>query len=235
MTAYARFRSAALTSFAILLMPLTALAQTETESDSSTPDKPAPERRIVRIIGDIKLDVRQWPLVGKPDAKYVIAEMFDYTCPHCRDMHHEIDKAFEKYGDDLAVITLAVPLSTKCNNQIARTEPHHRESCELAQLAIAVWKLKPEKYGEYHDWLLTAGRSRTIAEARAEALKIIDEEELEKLLTKKLPQKFIASHVKLYGKAGRGSIPKVLFPKVTLTGNVGSDRLISTIERELGE
>ena len=232
MTRNVRFRSA-LTVCVVLLTPPLVLAQSDTRTKSSGSAKP--ERRIVRIIGDVKLDVRQWPLVGSPDAKYVFVEMFDYTCPHCRDMHHAVEEAFEKYGDNLAVITLAVPLSTECNNQIGRTKPPHRESCELANLAVAVWKLKPEKHREYHGWLLGAGRSRTAAEARTQALKIVDEDKLQTLLKKGLPQKFIASHVKLYARAGRGSIPKVLFPNVTLTGNVGSERLIATIERELSD
>lgn len=221
-----------------LLSPAAAHAQSDgtKKAESEPTEKPdAPERRVVKIIGDVKLDVRQWPLLGKPDAKYVFVEMFDYTCPHCRDMHHEIDKAFEKYGDDLAIITLAVPLSTDCNNQIGRTEPHHREACKLANLAITVWKLKPDKYREYHDWLFESDRARSATDARQQAVKIVGEEKLEMALAKEVPQKFVASHIKLYAKAGRGSIPKVLFPNVTLTGNVGSERLCATIERELGQ
>ncbi|MDA0284050.1 MAG: thioredoxin domain-containing protein [Planctomycetota bacterium] len=114
-------------------------------------DDARPERRVIRIIGDTKLDVRHWPLLGKPDAKYVFVEMFDYTCPHCRDMHHEIDAAFKKFGDDLAVLALPIPLNATCNDQVGTTESQHRESCELANLAVAVWRLKPDKYHEYHD------------------------------------------------------------------------------------
>lgn len=198
------------------------------------PDDAKPERRVIRIIGDTKLDVRQWPLIGKPDAKYVFVEMFDYTCPHCRDMHHEIDAALKKFGDDLAVLTLQVPLNASCNNQIGGTESQHRESCEIANYAIAVWRLKPGKYHEYHDWLFEPKVARSTAAARERAVEIVGEERLKKILNQQLPQKFIASHVKLYAKAGAGSIPKMLFPNITLVGNVGSAKLCETIERELG-
>ena len=207
----------------------------DTPKKTDSTDDPKPERRLIRIIGDTKLDVRQWPLLGKPDAKYVFVEMYDYTCPHCRDMHHEIDEAFKKFGDDLAVLTLPVPLNATCNNQVGRTESQHREACDIANLAVTVWKLTPEKYREYHDWLFESNRARTAAAARERAVKIVGEELLQKVLEKKVPQKFIASHVKLYAKAGAGSIPKMLFPNIILVGNVGSAKLCETIERELAQ
>jgi len=203
------------------------------DSDSST-TVAKPERRIVRIIGNTKLDVRQWPLLGKPEAKYVFVEMFDYTCPHCRDMHHSIQGAFKRYGKDLAVMALPVPLNASCNNQIGQTESLHIESCELANLAIAVWRVNPSKYHEYHDWLFEPSTPRTAAAARQRAIQIVDEDQLNKVLGKQVPQKFISSHVKLYAKAGGGSIPKMLFPNITLVGNIGTDSLCQTIERELG-
>ncbi|NQV26773.1 MAG: thioredoxin domain-containing protein [Rhodopirellula sp.] len=191
------------------------------------------ERRVVRIIGDTKLDVRQWPLIGKPDAKYVFVEMFDYTCPHCRDLHHELDTVLKNFGDDLAVITLQVPLNATCNVQVGSTESQHRDACEIANLAVTVWRLEPRKYHEYHDWLFKPAQARTSADARKRAIEIVGEERMEKMLATGVPQKFIASHVKLYAKAGAGSIPKILFPNITLVGNVGSDRLAATIEQQL--
>lgn len=226
---------------AYLMLGSSAVAQqsSDTTADDSknSSDKPAvakPERRIVKIVGDTKLDVRQWPLLGNPDAKYVFVEMFDYTCPHCRDMHRSIDGAFKRYGKDLAVMALPVPLSASCNNQIGQTESLHAESCELANLAIAVWRVKPSKYQEYHDWLFEPTTPRTAAAARQRAIQLVDEDDLNKVLDKRVPQQFIASHVKLYAKTGGGSIPKMLFPNITLVGNIGTDNLCQTIERELG-
>jgi protein-disulfide isomerase len=221
--------------------PLSAQQSSDKNNSKDTPkktdsaDDPEPERRIIRILGDTKLDVRQWPLLGKPNAKYVFVEMYDYTCPHCRDMHHEIEAAFKKFGDDLAVLTLPVPLNATCNDQVGRTESQHREACDIANLAVIVWKLKPKEYHDYHDWLFESERARTAAAARERAVKIVGAEPLRKALEKKVPQKFIARHVKLYAKAGAGSIPKMLFSNITLVGNVGSAKLCETIERELGQ
>lgn len=196
-------------------------------------DSPKPERRIIKIIGDTKLDVRQWALIGNLDAKYVFVEMFDYTCPHCRDLHHEINAVLKKYGDDLAVITLPVPLNTTCNSQVGTTEAQHHDACAIANYAIAVWRLEPKKYHKYHNWLFEPTHARTAAAARQQAIGIVGEERLNEILDKRLPQKFIESHVKLYEKAGAGSIPKILFPNITLVGNIGADKLSDVIEQQL--
>jgi protein-disulfide isomerase len=203
-------------------------------SQAGSESSAKPERRIITIIGDTKLDVRQWALIGKLDAKYVFVEMFDYTCPHCRDLHHEIDAVLKKYGDDLAVITLPVPLNRTCNSQVGTIEAQHRDACAIANYAIAVWRLEPKKYHEYHNWLFKPTHARTAADARKHAIGIVGDARLSEILDKRLPQKFIASHVKLYSKAGAGSIPKILFPNITLVGNVGSDKLTEAIERQLG-
>ncbi|WP_372725251.1 vitamin K epoxide reductase family protein, partial [Novipirellula sp.] len=52
----------------------------QTAAASATPSQP--ERRTASILGGLKLDTRQWPLIGKPDAELVFVELFDYTCPH---------------------------------------------------------------------------------------------------------------------------------------------------------
>src|SRR5579863_5426117 len=86
----------------------------ETKKPAAT--KPARKRRLITVAaGEITLDIRQWPLLGKPDAKYVFIEMFDYTCPYCRATHQAVRGAMEHFGDNLAIIALPVPLDSACN------------------------------------------------------------------------------------------------------------------------
>ena len=222
-----------LTAVVVLAFWLSGLAPTivHAQIDPETKDT-KPEQRLITICGNTKLNVHQWPLLGKPTAKYVFAEMYDYTCPHCRSLHNSMDATFKKYGDDVAIIALPVPLNASCNKQVGSTEPQHRDACELARLAIAVWMVKPEKFVEYHNWLFK--ETRTVSDARQHAIKLVTEKKLDEELTKKTPDEYLSKHVKLYEIAGGGSIPKCLFPGVTLTGDVGFDKLIRTIEQQLG-
>ena len=186
---------------------------------------------MITVAGNrITLDVKQWPLLGHADAQYVFVEMFDYTCPHCRNTHHAIKGAFENYGDRLAILALPVPLERACND--AASGGGHAGSCDLAKISIAVWRVSPEKFHEFHDWMFETTRSATSARAQAE--KLVGAEKFRKEYGSKIPSEYVKRHVDLYKKVGQGSVPKLLFPKSTINGEINSkSTMVSTIEREL--
>ncbi len=212
-------------------------AATETSESKPEDKKPAPavpaapERRLLTFAGNrFTLDVKQWPLLGKPDAKYVFVEMFDYTCPHCRNTHHAIAGAQKKYGDDLAIFVLPVPLENACNP--AASGAGHPGACELARIAIAVWRVDPSKLQTFHDWMFQSSRSESAARKFAETL--VDKERLKKEMTSGVPGQYIGRHVSLYQRLGSGQVPKLIFPTTTMQGEVNSvTTLCQAIEREL--
>jgi len=190
----------------------------------------APARKLITVAGNrVTLDVKQWPLLGQPEAQYVFVEMFDYTCPHCRNTHNAIKGAFENYGDRLAILALPVPLERACNDAASGGHPG---ACDLAKISIAVWRVSPEKFHEFHDWMFETTRSP--ASARAQAEKLVGAEKFRKEYSSKIPSEYVKRHVDLYKKVGQGSVPKLLFPKSTINGEINSkSTMVSTIEREL--
>lgn len=190
----------------------------------------APARKLITVAGNrVTLDVKQWPLLGDAEAQYVFVEMFDYTCPHCRNTHHAIKGAFENFGDRLAILALPVPLERACNDAASGGHPG---ACELAKISIAVWRVSPEKFHEFHDWMFESTRSP--ASARAQAEKLVGAEKFRKEYSSKIPSEYVKRHVDLYKKVGQGSVPKLLFPKSTINGEINSkSTMVSTIEREL--
>ena len=201
------------------------------EPAKADPEPVVPERKLITVAGNrITLDVKQWPLLGHADAQYVFVEMFDYTCPHCRNTHHAIKGAFENYGDKLAILALPVPLERACND--AASGGGHAGSCDLAKISIAVWRVSPEKFHEFHDWMFETTRSATAARAQAE--KLVGAEKFRKEYGSKIPSEYVKRHVDLYKKVGQGSVPKLLFPKSTINGEINSkSTMVGTIEREL--
>ena len=208
--------------------------KSDTEGETPKPAVTAPEvpkQRTVTVAGNtVTLNVKQWPLLGKPNAQYIFVEMFDYTCPHCRNTHHAIKGAFEQYGENLAIVALAVPLDPSCNN--AATGSGHAGACELAKISVTVWRVSPENFREFHDWMFES--TRTVSSARAQAEKLVGAERFQKEYASKVPADYVKRHVDLYKKVGQGSVPKLLFPKSTINGEINSkSTLCSTIEREL--
>ena len=191
------------------------------------------KRRLITVTNNrTTLDVRQWPLIGDPDAKYIFVEMFDYTCPHCRATHNAVRGAMERYGDNLAIITLPTPLDRNCNSAAPQNNSFHTDSCEISRLAVAVWRVQPKQFANFHSWLFQ--QQRTAAEARQYANQLVGAKELEDELAGVRPRS-ISRKTSSFISAGAGNVPKLLFPKSTLTGEVSStDTLCSIIERELG-
>lgn len=211
------------------------VASTDTE-ESQTAAKPvvaAPvvKERLVTVAGSrFSLNTRHWPLLGSPDAKYVFVEMFDYTCPHCRHTHHAIEGAFKRLGDKLAIIALPVPLERSCNP--AAKGNGHAGACDQAKLAVAVWRCDRAKFRTFHHWMFEAQRSTSQARTKAEQL--VGKDKLTAELALGHASSYIGKHVELYKRVGSGAVPKLMFPKSTLTGSVGSAQtLVTTIEREL--
>ena len=78
-------------------------------------------------------------------------------------------------------------------------------------------------------------KKRTVSAARSRAEKLVGRAELKAELAQPHAKNYILKHVELYKALGKGSVPKLMFPNATLTGSVSSaDRLIKTIEKELG-
>ena len=203
-------------------------------TNEQNPPEKQEKRRLISITNsETALDVRQWPLIGSPDAKYVFVEMFDYTCPHCQATHRAIRGAMERYGKDLAIITLPTPMDTNCNSSAPEQNRFHTDGCEVSRIAVAVWRVQPKQFTQFHSWLLQ--QTRTASEARRYAHQLVGQKALQDELARGVAAKYIAKNIELYQRAGGGSVPKLLFPKSTLTGEVSStDTLCQIIERELG-
>ena len=203
-------------------------AETETEQD-----KPA-ERRLVAINGGtVQLDAAQWPLVGSKSAKHIFVEMFDYSCPHCRSTHAAIKSAKEKLDGKLAVVALPVPLNAACNGSIQTTNPSFTESCEISKLAIAVWRVDPVKFTAFHNWMFASEKAPTYQGAKAHAEKLVNAEKLNKVINSDVPRQYIAKTTELYRRAGKGTVPKLIFPTTSVVGlYTSADGLVEIIKQQ---
>lgn len=216
--------------------PAAEKSSNKTASAKKPDSKPAaPKHRIITVAGgQIALDIRHWPLLGKPDAKYVFVEMFDYTCPYCRATHQAVRGAMEQFGDDLAIIALPVPLDAACNRGVQYTAAEHAEACEIAKTAVAVWRVSRKQFPPFHSWLFESAGRRTAAEARQHAAELVGEAALQKELSLPHAANYIARHVELYERIGSGSLPKILLLTSTVSGSVESASTLTDMIRREG-
>ena len=192
------------------------------------------ERRTVGINGGtIKLDVKQWPLNGSADAKHVFVEMLDYNCPNCRKTHKAISGAKKMLGGDVAVMILPIPLNTACNSAVTTTHTNFVESCDIAKLAIAVWRVDAKKFSQFHEAMLADEQAPTFAEATEMAKSMVDGGKLDAEIASGVPAKYITSMVQLYERAGKGTVPKLMFPTTSIIGEFNSaESLVDVIKQQ---
>ncbi len=202
--------------------------------DATKTDDANPEPRVVSISGgSIKLDIEQWPCIGNRDASHMFVEMFDYTCPHCRKTHQAVDGALQRFNQDLAIVSLPVPLNTRCNSAITSTGPKQLEACELATLAVAAWRVDRDKFQVFHRWLFQGQDAPRYAAAKQKANELFGQEAIDAELAKPIAGQYIAKHVEIYRRVGAGIVPKLLFSGTSIVGEFTSvDSLVEVIKRE---
>ncbi len=196
-------------------------------------------RNVVLLGGKVLLNVRRTPIVGRVDSDVVVVELFDYTCPHCRKLHHYLSEARERYGIQLAVAVLVTPMDPACNAYVHDPPigAAHSGSCDLARLALAVWQTEPEAFAEFHEWMMGSPEIPTIEAARVrEPPRILDRAGgLERALADDAIERELQADNRLYQVAGAGTIPKLLSERAIISGEPESARqLFDVLEKQLG-
>src|SRR5258705_13446421 len=108
-------------------------------------------------------------MIGFPDAPHVLVCLFDYCCPHCQATHGYLLEVMNRHPNEIAIIAMPMPMDNSCNPKIEETEPRFKHSCELAHLALALWRAKPEAFAEFDRWLFDSDMPREPEAARLKA------------------------------------------------------------------
>ena len=121
-----------------------AATKTPAKSVAAKSDAPALSRKVTFLDGKLTIDMYEQAVLGSPTAPHVVIEMVDYACPHCRAMHQTVERAIERYGDQLAVVIMPMPLELECNKQMPKTEPAHFAPANWRGWRSAYRKSTPE-------------------------------------------------------------------------------------------
>jgi len=200
-------------------------------SDESPPVKTS---RLITVLGRrATIDVYEQPMIGSPDAKHLVVKLFDYSCPHCRELHKHMVTARDRYGDELAFVMMPVPLDGACNPSIKKTPPKHIDACKLAKLALAVFHADASKFEQFDTWLNEhEEKAADPVEARQLAEKLVGADELAEWLGNEVIKKHIDFNLQLYDKSRRGKIPKLLFRHFVIAGKISDLDLSEKLENQ---
>jgi hypothetical protein len=86
---------------------------------------------------------------------------------------HEYLREVRRRDSRIAIVAMPVPLDADCNPEVEETEPRQQNACELAQLALTVWRQGPEKFAEFDTWLFEPEVPPSVEEATAKARELL--------------------------------------------------------------
>jgi hypothetical protein len=165
------------------------------------------------------IDYHSSPMVGSPDAPYLVTMLFDYQCSHCQKIHFMLDEVIRRYNGKLAFVLCPVPLNTQCNPYIPRDVDQFKNSCELAKISLAVWVADREVFPAFESWMFSfeSGDSwhpRSLETARAKAVELVGQAQFDAAISNPWIGHYLKISTQIYGQTiqgGRGGIPKMIF------------------------
>jgi len=182
------------------------------------------------------------PLVGSPDAPYVIMLLFDYKCPHCQRVHALLNDAIRPYDGKLAFALCPAPLNTQCNPYVSRDLSEFKDSCELARIGLAVWAANRDAFFVFDRWMFSPEpgqrwRPRNLEAARAKAVELLGKAKFDAARADPWIDRYMQSSIQVFGDTiqGGNAVPKLVFgPRwVTPEPHDASD-LVSILHDSLG-
>ena len=164
------------------------------------------------------------PLIGSPDASYLVNVLFDYNCPHCQELHFMLDEVVRRYRGKLAFVLCPTPLNSHCNPYVPVDVDEFKTSCELTQIALAVWVAKREEFPAFNRWMFTfesgdRWQSRSPDAARAKAVALVGQAKFDAAMADPWIGRFMQTCVQIYGVTVQNAsnpkranaVPKMVF------------------------
>jgi uncharacterized membrane protein len=164
------------------------------------------------------IDPHAVPLVGSPDAPYVVTLLFDYKCSHCQQMHFMLGEVVRRYGGKLAFALCPTPLSRQCNPYVPGDVEAFADSCELAKIALAVWVARREAFPAFDTWMfsLESGdrwQPRSLDAARAKAVELVGQSKFDAARADPWIDRHMQTSIRIFGDTIQSgtAVPKMVF------------------------
>ena len=197
---------------------------------------PGPNRTMSILSGRVEMTPYEYPILGSADAPVILVYLFDYTCPHCRKLHGQLQAVRKRYGRQVAITALPVPLNADCNRLIEQTMQQHEAACDLAKIALAVWKARPDLFETFDQWLFLSKKPRNASEARQRAEQLLGKEEFDLAIADPWIGEQIGKDVMLYEfsskLAGGESLPQLIVGPNIIRGRPKSEQELFKILEE---
>jgi hypothetical protein len=143
-------------------------------------------------------------------------------------MHPRLAGALHAFSNQLAIVSLPMPLDPACNHTVQRVHPDHVNACEYARLGLAVWKARPDALLPFDDWIFEPPKPPPLEEVRAYASQLVGSNELVRALADPWVERQLQVSVGIYDVAyrnRRGSMPQLMIGTNLYLGVMSTEEL----------
>ncbi len=185
------------------------------------------------------LDPHSVPLLGSPEAPYVVSLLFDYECPHCQQLHFLLNEAIRRYNGKLAFALCPTPLNRQCNPYVPRDEKEFKDSCELAKVGLALWVANREAFTAFDHWMFSfesgdRWQPRSLDSAKAKAIELVGQAKFDAGWNAPWVPGYMQTCIRIYGHTGSNAIPKLVFgPRWVTPEPRDANDLVSILQTSL--
>jgi protein-disulfide isomerase len=179
-------------------------------------EEKAKQTEAIASLGDKIFNSPNQAVVGNPDGAVTMVEFFDYNCGYCKRAFNDM-QALVETNPDLKVVLKEFPILSE-------------GSLEAARISVAVSKLNPDKYAEFHRELLLRAGAANHDKAMSIATELgLDTDALEAEAAKDETIENFREVRSLADALGITGTPSYIIGEEAVFGAVGYDQLLERI------
>ncbi len=186
----------------------------------SDPTWSASNRKLVLFNGRVRLNLDEWPLIGKSDAEHVIVWLFDFTCKECHHLHRLLREAVARFEGRMAVAAVPVPQHPGCNSTIKCYKQSHGYACEYARLGLALWTAAPHRFEQWDAFMAAEEACQPFGLAMLKAKELADLGQFQIRERDPVLDPRLEESVAIFLGANSPKIPSLVLPKGVVAGHI---------------
>ncbi len=147
-------------------LPLPVTEPVENKPQVSEPQEIPAQREVILAKGKLWFSLSDFPFIGSGNTANFVAHFFDYTCPACRKFHSTLRDTHQTYINETTLVMIPVPLDAACNSAVKETAYTHQNACVYAEIGLALWRVSPQSYDSYDQFIFQDELPPSIEAAR---------------------------------------------------------------------
>lgn len=168
------------------------------------------------------------PSEGPANARITIVVASDFQCSFCRALAARLDDVRKDYPNDVRLLFLNAPISSKCNPRVPRDE--HSHACWLARAGVCA--ARQGRFWQYHDLVyrdLPPAHATEAGVRQALGRAGMDASQLDACLASGEADSVVARDVRAWLDLKMDSVPSIVINGHVKTGGIYPTTLRSVI------